>query len=307
MSDVIPFPKLKEKLVRDITESVQDENYEAAYDVINEYESYFELTDKLAILKCEVLWELSAYLELKEEANILLTLGYKPYDIYMTYYVKSLFELEQYQSVIDIIEQVLDEVTEHQTRMTLLPIKDRARSKLDERKDYMAYRLQQFHSLNQHEQMQLILSLIDDNAYQFTESISYLFNTSFMPTHIQSLMLEYLRLAEYDRCVSVTKASKTITVIPSKLIGLEHSQFKRIVVPEVIALLEEHIPSLVQEAYIHLNTHNIALYPLDIEEVASIKEWKEAYLLYFKEMIGQMDESEYAQQTLVELIKSLNT
>ncbi|PWZ98518.1 hypothetical protein DD924_07690, partial [Staphylococcus pseudintermedius] len=80
MSDIIPFPKLKEKLIYDITEAFDKERYEDAYDYFIAYERHFELTSELALLKCDILWQLGAYLELKEEANILMMQGFPPYD-----------------------------------------------------------------------------------------------------------------------------------------------------------------------------------------------------------------------------------
>lgn len=50
MSDIIPFPKLKEKLIYDITEAFDKERYEDAYDYFIAYERHFELTSELALL-----------------------------------------------------------------------------------------------------------------------------------------------------------------------------------------------------------------------------------------------------------------
>ncbi|MGV3275118.1 hypothetical protein [Staphylococcus sp. 11261D007BR] len=307
MSEIIPFPKLEEKLRKDINENVDIANYELAYDQMNEYESYFTLSPELAITKCDILWQLNAYLELKEEAHILLMQGYQPYDALMTYYIKSLYELEQYHDVVELVNQVIDEVASHKTRLTFLPLKDQAQAKLAEREDYMAFRIQKFNSLSLHEQTQLILALIDDHAYQFVSSFVYLLTEESITPTIQSLILEYLRLARYNQSVMFSKLSKSLEVIPSNLPGIDHSLFKQEVIPRVIESLEEQAPSLVHEASVHLNTQNIILYPIDIEAFASTSGWVETYVQYFLCLTGQGEFNQVQNQDLLQLINSLNT
>ncbi|MBA8778316.1 hypothetical protein HR080_02950 [Staphylococcus schleiferi subsp. coagulans] len=307
MSDIIPFPKMKNKLMKDIDEAVKQAQYERAYDIFNAYERHFELSPELALMKCEVLWQLEAYLELKEESNILMVQGFQPYDTLMVYYIKSLFALGHYHSVVEMITQVIDEVREHGTRLILLPIKDQAQSKLDERQDYMAHRLQNFTYLDQSEQTQLLLSLIDDSAYQFQSTIAYLLQNETLPMNIQSLMLEYLRFARYNQCVQVEKPFCNLKVKPSELSGIEQTTFKTELLPRIIHRLESEMPSFVHEAYVHLHTHNIALYPVDILERASIETWVEGYKNYFKALMGFEYETDGATTAIFNLIKSLNT
>ncbi|PTF99337.1 hypothetical protein BU666_06835, partial [Staphylococcus chromogenes] len=176
MSDIIPFPKRREKIEHDIDTYFEQEQFEKVYDLFIEYEKHYELTPSLAIKKCQTLWEVQAYLELKEEANILMIQGYQPYDTLMIFYVKSLFQLQQYRAVVDVIEQVIDEVKEHQTRLIFLPIKDEANAKLNQRYDFMQHQLQKFVQLSTQEQAKLILDLIDDQAYQFTETLAFYLN-----------------------------------------------------------------------------------------------------------------------------------
>ncbi|MBI5974205.1 hypothetical protein [Staphylococcus canis] len=308
MSEVIPFPKLKKQLNENINESVESQAFEKAYQYINEYESYFELNNEIALVKCEVLWKLEAYLELREETNILMSLGYQPYDTFMVFYIKSLLKLEQYHDVINVIDQVIDEVSEHQTRLILLPLKDQALSKLHERVDFMAYQLQKFNSLTTPEQTKLILALIDDHAFQFVESIKYLLETHQYVAVTQSVMLEYLRLGRYNHSITLSKFDDDYQIIPSQLPGIEKSDFKHLVMPKVIELLEGNAPSLVQEAYVHLNNHNIALYPLDIYRYGNQEEWIHAYNQYFMHLIGQENDNTNSNiNKLLKLIKSLNT
>ncbi|UXS30358.1 hypothetical protein MUA33_06165 [Staphylococcus delphini] len=307
MSDIIPFPKLKEKLINDITEAFDKEQYEHAYDHFITYERHFELTSELAIIKCDILWQLGAYLELKEEANILMMQGFPPYDTYIVYYIKSLFALEQYKATVEMVDQVLDEVDAHETRMTLLPIKNQAQSKLDERQDYMLHRLQRFSELSHYDQTQLVLTLIDDRVYQFSETIAYLLAHEPIVASIQSLMLEYLRFAGYNQGVTVETDSRQIQVIPTELVGIEQTVFKDQLLPAVIDALEVEIPSLVQEAYILLNANNIALYPVNILDYGTVEMWRDTYIAYFHQLMGKEVNVDSLHVEIFKLIKSLNT
>lgn len=307
MSDIIPFPKLKEKLIHEMTEAFENEHYERAYDRFNEYERHFELTSQLAVLKCELLWELGAYLELKEETNILMMQGFPPYDTFIVYYIKSLYALEQYKATVEMVDQVLDEVNAHETRMTLLPIKNRAQVKLEERQDYMLHRLQRFTELSHYDQTQLVLALIDDNVYQFAETFAYLLAHEPIVSSVQSLMLEYLRFARYNQSVTVNKDFRQFQVKPLELTGIEQTVFKDQLLPEVIEALESDMPSLVHEAYILLNTHNISLYPANILEYGTVEMWREAYVAYFHELMGKEINVHSSHLVIFKLIKSLNT
>lgn len=307
MSDIIPFPKRREKIEQDISNYFAHEQYEKVYDLFIEFEKFYELTPSLALKKCQTLWELQAYLELKEETNILMTQGFQPYDTYMVYYVKCLFQLQQYRAVVDVIDQVIDEVKEHQTRMIFLPIKDEANAKLNQRNDYIQHQLQKFTQLTTQEQAKLILDLIDDHAFQFVETLSFYISNEALNYRIITLILEYLTLARYNQIVQIEKFDKEIEVNPSLLTGVSHTTFKDKLMPTIIDKLEKDMPSLVTEAYVHLNTHNIALYPIELSAIATDEEWIEGYQVYFKTLIGESVKEENHISEIVDFINLLNT
>lgn len=306
MSEIIPFPKLQEKLCADIKQAIDSEQYEVAYDAFMVYEKHFELTDALALLKCQVLWELEAYLELREETHIMIKQEYSFQDELMIFHVKSLYALEQYQSVVSIVEAVLDQTQSHETRMVLLPIKDQAKRHLQERQEVMQQQIQQFEQLSAPQQTELILSLIDDSAYHFADSIAYLITNGYIRTKLQSLMLEYLRFARYNQSIQCEMYGKHIDIVPSELVGFEETHFVTVIVPKVIELLETEYPSLVREAHVHLNSHNVAMYPIDTIQIADDQTWIETYFVYFEEMMG-LPPTYSVEASVMDFIKLLNT
>ena len=94
MSNVIPFPQSEEKIRKQINEA--QTSLDLMYDLFEKYEMHFELSEELALKKCWMLHQMSSFLELREEAIILLKRGLNCYDELMIYYIISLKCLGQY-------------------------------------------------------------------------------------------------------------------------------------------------------------------------------------------------------------------
>ena len=90
----------------------------------------------------------------------------------MIYYIKSLNGLGQFNEAVEVINQIIDEVKNHKTRMELFPLKEYAISRLDEDRKALSSSLSDFGSLNTREQTSLILQLIDNGHYNFKESVA---------------------------------------------------------------------------------------------------------------------------------------
>ncbi|HBY83015.1 hypothetical protein [Staphylococcus sp.] len=286
MSDIIPFPLSEKKLKEDIRKAELTQDLDRMYELFEKYESQFELDEALAIKKCDMLYQMRAFLELREEAIILLKQGLNKYDELMIYYIKSLNGLEQYYESVEVINQIIDEVRDHKTRMKLFPLKAYAQSKLDSNHEQLTQSLAQFHQLNAREQTHVLLQLIDNGHYDFKETIHYLLSHSTFENNIVSLMIEYLRFAQSESIVTVTKYGTTVNIIPKELSGLEHTTLKSIILPKVIENLEDGAIHIVDEASHIMNNHSILLYPLNIESLFPIEDWIVAYDVYFKSMLG---------------------
>lgn len=286
MSDIIPFPLSEKKLKEDIRKAELTQDLDRMYELFEQYESQFELDEALAIKKCDMLYQMRAFLELREEAIILLKQGLNKYDELMIYYIKSLNGLEQYYESVEVINQIIDEVRDHKTRMELFPLKEYAQSKLDSNHEQLTQSLAQFHQLNAREQTHVLLQLIDNGHYDFKETIHYLLSHSTFQNNIVSLMIEYLRFAQSESIVTVTKYGTTVNIIPKELSGLEHTTLKSIILPKVIENLEDGAIHIVDEASHIMNNHSILLYPLNIESLFPIEDWIVTYDVYFKSMLG---------------------
>lgn len=305
MSDIIPFPRSKEKLIREIKQAFNENNLVQAYDLFESLEAQFELDEQMALLKCAMLFKMEHYLELREEAIILLKQGMSNYDDLMIYYVQSLNGLGQYFEVVEIINQIIDEVNDHKTRMELFPIKEFALSQIDKHNEHAAQMLQNFDTLTLKEQVNIMLTLIDHSQYRYQETVIHLLNALELAPNVVSIMLEYLRFAKNDQTISIHKYGYEIDVIPRNLEGLEQTLFKTEIIPNVLKQLEDGAAQLVEEALYLLNNHAILLYPLNVESIATKQTWIEGYTNYFKSMIGleSLDETNHVLTFIVSLDK----
>lgn len=267
MSEIIPFPKLKKQLVNNINLAIRNEQFDEAYELFETYEQHFEMDDDLSIKKCEVLKSCGYYLELREEASILLNQGHPFYDKIVIYFVESLYFLEQYQTVVEIINQIKDENIEHATRMALLPIQDMAKEKLNQRQLKASEVLRTFQETQFEEQINLLIDLIDHHLGIFNLTLAQIIENELLHPNVQSLILEYLRLSEWSAEVHFNKIDESITVIPTELSGIERTNFTQNIIPKVIDQLEIDSPSSIELAKSLLNQHAIIMYPITLNNI----------------------------------------
>lgn len=144
MTDIIPFPGLPDKLNRQLQTFLAQEEFEQAYDTITELERHVELNHRQQLQKLEVLYALESFLELREEASILLNMGHPSYEVTVYYFLLSLYELGQYQTVIELIDSLRTEEVDHRLKMKLLPLYDQARHRKNMRDRQTADELSDF-------------------------------------------------------------------------------------------------------------------------------------------------------------------
>ncbi|PTI30286.1 MULTISPECIES: hypothetical protein [Mammaliicoccus] len=267
MSEIIPFPKLKNQLITSINQAIKNGQFDEAYQTFELYEQHFAMDEELSLKKCEVLKECGHYLELREEASILLNQGHDYYDKIVVYFVESLYYLEQYQTVVEIINQIKDENIEHSTRMSLLPIQDMAKDKLDQRQLKASEVLRTFQETQFEEQINLLIDLIDNHLGVFNLTLAQIIENESLHPNVQSLILEYLRLGEWSADVKFEKLNEIITVNPIELDGIERTSINKNIIPKIIDQLEIDSPSSIELAKSLLNQHAIVMYPITFSEI----------------------------------------
>lgn len=274
MTDIIPFPQNQSKLINDIKTSFKHEQYDEMYDLFMKYEKGFELDTDLALLKCEMLLRMEQYLELREEAIILLKQGFDAYNRLMVYYMTSLHGLGQYYECVNLFNQIIDQVKDHDIRMQLFPIKEDAQMQLNQNKKHYISKMSRFTTLTIDQQLYLLFDMMHEGQYGFAETFAEILNQERLHSHVQTIILEYLKKAQYQHEINFVKNNAEFKVVPKALPGLEYASFTQKVIPAVMQQFEDQFGSQMRsEISQMLQGFGIGIYPLEIEQEAPVDAW----------------------------------
>lgn len=293
MTDIIPFPQNQSKLINDIKTSFKHEQYDEMYDLFMKYEKDFELDTDLALLKCEMLLRMEQYLELREEAIILLKQGFDAYNRLMVYYMTSLHGLGQYYECVNLFNQIIDQVKDHDIRMQLFPIKEDAQMQLNQNKKHYISKMSRFTTLTIDQQLYLLFDMMHEGQYGFAETFAEILNQERLHSHVQTIILEYLKKAQYQHEINFVKNNAEFKVVPKALPGLEYASFTQKVIPAVIQQFEDQFGSQMRsEISQMLQGFAIGIYPLEIEQEAPVDAWIETFFNYIEDMLNLSESAE---------------
>lgn len=293
MTDIIPFPQNQSKLINDIKTSFKHEQYDEMYDLFMKYEKDFELDTDLALLKCEMLLRMEQYLELREEAIILLKQGFDAYNRLMVYYMTSLHGLGQYYECVNLFNQIIDQVKDHDIRMQLFPIKEDAQMQLNQNKKHYISKMSRFTTLTIDQQLYLLFDMMHEGQYGFAETFAEILNQERLHSHVQTIILEYLKKAQYQHEINFVKNNAEFKVVPKALPGLEYASFTQKVIPAVMQQFEDRFGSQMRsEISQMLQGFAIGIYPLEIEQEAPVDAWIDTFFNYIEDMLNLSESAE---------------
>lgn len=293
MTDIIPFPQNQSKLINDIKTSFKHEQYDKMYDLFMKYEKDFELDTDLALLKCEMLLRMEQYLELREEAIILLKQGFDAYNRLMVYYMTSLHGLGQYYECVNLFNQIIDQVKDHDIRMQLFPIKEDAQMQLNQNKKHYISKMSRYTTLTIDQQLYLLFDMMHEGQYGFAETFAEILNQERLHSHVQTIILEYLKKAQYQHEINFVKNDAEFKVVPKALPGLEYASFTQKVIPAVMQQFEDQFGSQMRsEISQMLQGFAIGIYPLEIEQEAPVDAWIDTFFNYIEDMLNLSESAE---------------
>ncbi|PTJ04277.1 hypothetical protein BU047_00340 [Staphylococcus simulans] len=293
MTDIIPFPQNQSKLINDIKTSFKHEQYDEMYDLFMKYEKDFELDTDLALLKCEMLLRMEQYLELREEAIILLKQVFDAYNRLMVYYMTSLHGLGQYYECVNLFNQIIDQVKDHDIRMQLFPIKEDAQMQLNQNKKHYISKMSRFTTLTIDQQLYLLFDMMHEGQYGFAETFAEILNQERLHSHVQTIILEYLKKAQYQHEINFVKNNAEFKVVPKDLPGLEYASFTQKVIPAVMQQFEDQFGSQMRsEISQMLQGFAIGIYPLEIEQEAPVDAWIDTFFNYIEDMLNLSESAE---------------
>ncbi|WP_414052409.1 hypothetical protein [Macrococcus animalis] len=294
MSDIIIFPKLQGNLMKQIKVAMASANYESAYDLFNDYEKHFELTEDEHLIKLDCLYQLESFLELREESSILLNQGHYAYDKIIPYFIESLLKLKQYKTVVELIDSLRSEDVDHRVIVTLMPFYDEAHHQMNKRNDAHMKFIQTFKENDMQKQIDLILELIESEDFRFQMSFIQILEHNQLHPIVSSMMIEYLVLSEFKGEVKLNKHKQSLRLNMTEVPSMVNTKFMKEVVTFVAEYYESNSPSVIHMVIEMMKQHNTIIYPISIEDYfkCEIDSVKAAYIEMFNDLLNLSNKTE---------------
>ncbi|TDM23685.1 hypothetical protein [Macrococcoides canis] len=307
MSDIIIFPKLEDNLRRQIRQAMKSSRYEDAYDLFITFEKHFELNADDQLLKLECLYQLESFLELKEESSILLNQGHPAYNEIIPYFLESLMYYKQYQTVVELIEMLRQENVDQKLLMTLMPLYDEAAQALETKRHVSRKFIMTFQSSDSDAQCDLILRLIDEEDFAYQMSFLHILESNTLHPKVISFILQYLRMAQCDKTVTITKFDHTMQIEISQLNRVETSEFQEVVYG-VYFYIQREMPSAADHAFAFMKQHHLLLYPLEFEyfDKQQIDLIIQTYAHYILQLFTDIKSDDLGKQHTIDIISKID-
>ncbi|GGB03853.1 hypothetical protein ERX37_01455 [Macrococcus hajekii] len=270
MSDIIPFPGLAAGLSRQLEHFVTEQDYESAYETLLELERHAELSERQQLVKLDVLHKLESYLELREEASIMLNQGHPNYEETVYYFLLSLYELTQYQTVIELIDALRNEDINHRLKMKLLPLYDQSRHRKNEREKNASSEIERFLDWPADRQQQFILQLMNEHNLIYASTFAELLKSPLHPV-VQTLLIQYIQLTGQHEIVTLHKLEQSISFNIGEVAAIDEQPLLHDVMPIVIDWFDNNMPDVTAAVTSWLKHQAMIIYPLSfhigIEEI----------------------------------------
>ncbi|ULG73560.1 hypothetical protein [Macrococcus brunensis] len=291
MTEIIPFPGLPDKLNRQLQTYIQNNEFEPAYETILELERHVELSHQQQLQKLEILYALESFLELREEASILLNQGHPNYEVTVYYFLLSLLELGQYQTVIELIDSLRAEEIDHRLKMKLLPLYDQARHRKNLRDRQAADALSDFVNWSADRQVHFIQQLINEENMAYTGTFLELLKSPLHPV-VQTVIIQYIQLAGEREIIQVNKFGTSVTFLSSDVVTIDRDFLIEDVLPLVLDWFESNMPDMAGSVQNWMERQALVFYPInfDIDELTIETDVIADCYIYFALSMFQMEE-----------------
>lgn len=225
-ADIIPFPRLKERLVDKGMAAMKDKQYQEALELFSEAVSHGDTESDVHLGMAICFLELGELEEAKQVCEKMLNEGYGHYFTVLQVYMTILIQLKQYEEVKSTIEAVLEEnqlpaesaeqfyrLLEFSRKMTDPDQQDEAWE--EEYEDI----LDAEKVLNSPaEQMNLIHSLKDRNISKYTGLLKTILQDPGAHPLIKTMILTLMAEHDYSKPVHITKFGDSMTAVPSETV-----------------------------------------------------------------------------------------
>ncbi|MDQ0161161.1 tetratricopeptide repeat protein [Aeribacillus alveayuensis] len=265
---VIPFPRLKERLIERGMEALRKKEYERALDLFEEAEKWDKDHDEIILGKAICFLELGKLHEAKAICKKMLHEDQGNYFTVLQIYLTILVQLGQYEEVQMTIEAVLEEhkVPPYQAEhfYKLLDFSRKMNKEQEENYTPPAFSFEKMIE-NVDEQMKYVHFLQHSSHIKHYQTIQDFLDHPDIHPVVKTMLLQILREREITKKVFITKFGKNMTVIPNELKDISEYHL----VQRVFNLLEDHLasenPTLYEAVKDMWLRHLYVLYPFPPE------------------------------------------
>jgi len=274
---VIPFPKLKERLIEKGLDSLKNKQFNEALTLLRQAQTIEKGNHEIELGIVLCLFELGDLEQAKENCLAMLKEDVGDYFHVLQIYVTILIQLGQYDEVKSTIEAVFEEgsvppeYVEHLSQLLELSkrmlFKDDV--KIEDNSDENVEEMIQNTLYNEEiigKQISAVQSLKDLNVRKYLDILVPFLS---MPTKhpvVKTIIIQLLVSNQVDQEIEVEKLGNTMKVNPSNLVDPSMTPFTN----RVLSLLDENLqnenPTLFETAKAIWLQHLFVLYPFTLEE-----------------------------------------
>ncbi|MEH7379753.1 tetratricopeptide repeat protein [Bacillus sp. JJ1533] len=303
---IIPFPKLKERLMEKGLEALTNKKFNEALTLLKQAKELEKGNHEIELGIVICLFELGELEQAKENCLVMLKEDVGDYFHVLQIYVTILIQLGQYDEVKTTIEAVLDEdsvppayldnltqLLELSKRMLVVDV---AEKESDYSKEEAKDRIQNilYNEGLIGNQIATIQSLKEVNIRNYLDLLVPFLALPEKHPIIKTMIIQLLVTNSVDLEIEVEKFGETIKVNPAKLVDPSMSPFTI----QVLSILEKQLqnenPTLYETAKEIWLQHLFVLYPFTLEEEASV--YAAALHLYSSELHGMEIENQTLEQ-----------
>jgi len=273
LDNIILFPKWKRELEAESLQALKEKRYAEALEKLDQLIAYHEDNQEIFVGKLICLMELARFQEAQELAEDLLSVKSEGYFDYMHIYLTILFQTNQYDLLIETVEQALQQkdmpLTMKEQYQQLYAISQNMRSDLTDKQSKEDFaELQEAVAEGNHLQQWRLVERLRKTRLEPNHAISDLLEQDNVHPVTKTAILLWLRDWKEHDPVCVTKMGRKATIIPSESADLKTNGLKAAIL-QILQDYEQSNPTVYQMMIEVLDRYLYVMYPFIERELSA--------------------------------------
>lgn len=289
-SNVVPFPRLKERLLERGLESISQKEYKEAAALLRQARRLDHDDGEIGTAYMIALYEAGDYERAKEQGRQMLREGTGDYFEILDLFLMILVQLGEHEEISSTLHALLEEKEappdklDHYEKLLAFSEKRMQMPKPEQEPGQTGRKL--FETENQEEQILRVSHLVHENIRPYLDEIRAYIRDPDEHPFIQTLLLNVLKEQGITDEFEVQKLGKAGAVNPAHLLPIFETQLYNLLITRLSRDLEQKNPTLFAQVKTVLDRHFFLLYPFEPEpEDPSL--WAAAYYSMGLKLFGQ--------------------